>query len=685
MEGKILIVDDDPNVLQLLKDVLTEEGFVVKTAAGGEEAIHIFSTEHFDLVVTDIRMPEMDGLEVMRRIKEIREEVEVIILTGYATLETAVKALKENGAFDYLSKPLEDIGKLNLTVNRALKKLRLKRENRTLLNELQQAKAKLEQRVEERTAELIKANEQLQLEIAERSRVEEALREGEATYRTVLEANPDPVIVYDMEGRVIYFNPAFSTIFGWTLEERLATKMDDFTPEENRLEMENMMRKILAGESLSSIETQRYNKAGEVVPVSASGAIYRNPDGKAVGSVINLRDLREQKRLEGQLRQAQKMEAIGALAGGIAHDFNNLLQAILGYAGLLCRFKDHDESDYEMLHRILVTAKRGGELTNQLLTFSRRVASRRRPFDLNLGVREMIKLLERTIPKMIEIKVTLAEDLKIVNVDPGQMEQVFMNLSLNARDAMSGGGTLVIETSNVTLDEEFCRDHLGARVGEYVLISVSDTGHGMDHRILAHIFEPFFTTKEVGKGTGLGLAMVYGIVKNHDGYITCSSEPDKGTRFKIYLPVVELEPETVKAKKEVPVEGGSETVLLVDDEEFIRELGVQLLQEAGYRVLTAANGEIALDFYGKEYKRIDLVIMDLIMPGMGGKRCVEEILEINPQAKVLVATGYSLDRPTQEVMDAGAQGFITKPYDLEKMLKAVRQVLDRDDHDLHPG
>jgi len=518
-------------------------------------------------------------------------------------------------------------------------------------------------------------------DITERTQAIEALRASEEKYRTVLEANPDPVVVYDIDGKVVYFNPAFTTLFGWSLGERLGRKLDISVPEENWPETQMMIDRVLAGESFSGIESRRYSKDGKIIPVSISGAILRDVDGNPLGSVINLRDISTQKSLESQLQHAQKMEAIGTLAGGIAHDFNNLLQAIQGYTELLLMRKKEGEHGFRELQEVIRASKRGAELTQQLLTFSRKVESKRKPLDLNLEVGELRDLVERTIPRMIEVEFQLAENLKVINADSAQLKQVLMNLVVNAKDAMPEGGQLLIETRNITLDQEFCKRYAEVTPGEYVLLSISDTGHGMDKDTLEHIFDPFYTTKEVGKGTGLGLAIVYGIVKNHEGYIMCSSRPGAGTYFRIYFPATELETEAVgtmdspESKSIGP--GRNETVLLVDDEEFIRELGGDVLGQAGYTVLTANDGEQALEVYRQEQNRIDMVILDLIMPGMGGSKCLEELLRMNPHAQILIASGYSPDASTKGTLLSGAAGFINKPYDNKQLLGLVRKILDR--------
>ena len=387
----------------------------------------------------------------------------------------------------------------------------------------------------------------------------------------------------------------------------------------------------------------------------------------------------EKKDLETQLLRAQKMEAVGTLAGGIAHDFNNILQTIFSYSQILLMSMDETDPEYSKLKTIENSVRRASDLTKRLLIFSRRIESKLEPLDLNQEVVQITKMLERTIPKMIDIELRLAASLRTINGDIGQIEQIIMNLGVNARDAMPEGGKLIFETGNVTLDEAYCRSHLGSRQGDYVLLSVSDTGHGMDKRIVEHIFEPFYTTKEIGKGTGLGLAMVYGIVKSHHGYITCQSDPGRGTTFQIYFPVIEeiTEEEVQETQEErIDIRGGDETILLVEDEEDIRELGKEILSNTGYKVLTAKDGETALEIYESEREQVDMVILDLIMPGMGGRRCLERLLKVNPQAKVVIASGYSVDNNTKEMIEKWVKGFVGKPYDIYEILKVTRDVLD---------
>ena len=399
----------------------------------------------------------------------------------------------------------------------------------------------------------------------------------------------------------------------------------------------------------------------------------------AIADITDLKQAEKEKALlQAQLQQAQKMEAIGTLAGGIAHDFNNLLQAVLGYTEILLFDKMTSDPGYHELHAIRRAAERGGNLTRQLLTFSRKVESKLRPVDLNLEVQKIIKLLERTLPKMIVIELRLSPGLDVVYADTTQIEQILLNLAANAKYAMQDEGTLTIQTENIQLDPEFCRTRPEAKPGKYVLLTVSDNGRGIDTKIMDYIYDPFFTTKGLAEGTGLGLTMVYGVVKGHGGHIECVSEHDAGTDFKIYLPAANQAVVTETAVEENLPAGGTETILLVDDEALVRDIGRKSLTRFGYTLLTVEDGMHAVDLYRQEHHRIDLVLLDLIMPKMSGRRCLEALLEVNPRAKIVIASGYSETGPVKEALGAGAKGFISKPYDVKNLLKVVRQVLDAD-------
>jgi CheY-like chemotaxis protein len=371
------------------------------------------------------------------------------------------------------------------------------------------------------------------------------------------------------------------------------------------------------------------------------------------------------------------MEAVGTLAGGISHDFNNLIQAVHGYTQILLLDKTAEDPDFSSLKAIENASHRAADLVRQLMLFSRKAETKRRPVALNQEVEQAQRMLGRTIPKMIDIQLRLGSRLWPIQADPVQMEQILLNLGANAADAMPDGGRLVIETQNITLDEDYPDTHLGARPGRYVLLAISDTGHGMDKETVERIFEPFFTTKDLQQGTGLGLATVYGIVQSHGGHINCYSEIGHGTTFKIYLPAAEPpESEQAETPAPPPPQGGTETILLVDDEEPIRSFASQALERFGYTVRTASAGEEALEIYTQNPDQIDLVVLDIGMPGMGGHKCLQEILRVDPQAKVLVASGYSINGQMRKTLQSGAQGYVAKPYRLADLLSQVRDTLD---------
>ena len=513
-------------------------------------------------------------------------------------------------------------------------------------------------------------------DITARTEAEKALRASEERFRTLFEESRDAVYMTTREGALIAMNQAFLDLFGFTKDE--AENIDILRihshPADRKLFLDEMER---TG-SLKDHEVKLWKKDGTEIDCLLSGTLRLDKGGTILGYQGIIRDVTDRKKLEKQLLQAQKMEAIGTLAGGIAHDFNNLLTIVMGFSELMLSDKSEQDPDYEDLRKIHQASQHGADLVRRILTFSRHAESKPRPVKLNREIVEARKLLESTVPKMVQIKILLADDLKPVNADPGQIEQVLMNLAVNAWDAMPEGGILTIQTENVHLDQEYCSVHLGARPGDYAVLSISDTGQGMDKETLDRIFEPFFTTKEVGKGTGLGLAMVYGIVKQHDGHMTCYSELGVGTTFNVYLPVVEMDEERQEATDKEILGSGSETILLVDDEESVRILGERMLTGRGYTVLTAGNGIDALEVYKQRRGKISLVILDLVMPGMGGKQCLEELLRIDPRVKVLIASGQALNARLPGTIESGARAFVSKPFKIRELLKKVRAVLDAD-------
>ena len=414
-------------------------------------------------------------------------------------------------------------------------------------------------------------------------------------------------------------------------------------------------------------------KLGEI----RGAPIYEGGEPAAIIAVS--RDITRHRQLEEQLFQAQKMESIGTLAGGIAHDFNNILGGILGYASLMKTKTTRDHPFFNYIDTIERGAIRASELTAQLLAFARGGKYDAKPVNLNRIVDETLKIIEETFDKSIVIETRLFDDLPTVEADEGQMQQALMNLCINAADAMPYGGRLSLETSVETLVEDSTRMEMEIAPGPCVVISVSDTGSGMGKETVQRIFEPFYTTKEQGKGTGLGLSMVYGVVKNHGGHVHVYSEPGEGSTFRIYLPI-SGEPEVEESVIKEKLRGGSELILVVDDEEPIRSLAKEILEEFGYRVLLAEDGEKATEIYGNRSEEIALVILDMIMPNMGGRETFAELKKLDPKIKAVLSTGYSRDGKAQEILDEGMMGYIQKPYQVDALLSKVRSVLDSEMH-----
>ena len=513
-------------------------------------------------------------------------------------------------------------------------------------------------------------------DISERKQVEEALRRSEEKYRTVLEANPDPVVVYDMKGKVIYFNPAFTRVFGWTLAERLGKKMDVFVPEEALRETKMMIEKVLTGERFFNIETRRYNKNGETIPVSISGAIYKDKNGNPIGSVINLRDISLQKKLEAQLQQAQKMEAIGTMAGGIAHDFNNILSSVIGYTELTLDSEKKGTFQYKNLQEVLSAGNRARDLVKQILTFSRQVDHEQKPIQLKPQIKEALKMIRASIPSTIEIDQNLQSD-ELIMADPTQIHQILMNLCANAAHAMeNNGGRLTVSLMDADLDSEFISGHPNLKPGSYINLIISDTGHGISPDVMEKIFDPFFTTKEKGKGTGLGLSVVHGIVRSCGGEIFAYSEPGKGSTFKICLPVIKGRFK-LEESAEKPIPTGVERILFIDDEPVIMEMGKQILESLGYDVVARNSSIEALELFKEKKDNFDLVITDMTMPHITGEKLAEKLMQIRPDIPVILCTGFSSMIDERKALGMGIRAFITKPVLKREIAEAIREVLDK--------
>jgi two-component system, cell cycle sensor histidine kinase and response regulator CckA len=511
-------------------------------------------------------------------------------------------------------------------------------------------------------------------EIQERKQAESALREAEAELRALLNNLPDIAWLRDTENRFLIANRQFSDFFGASLSELRGLNDSDLWPPDlvakNRQDEEAILGR---GRTLRVEEPLTDTGGHEAWFETIKGPFFDN-QGRVIGVVGISRDITERKRTEKQMLQVQKMEAIGTLAGGIAHDFNNLLGGILGNVNLL-------QMDFESAHPIqsrLRTVEKialsGSNLSRQMLAFARGGKYEVRPTDLNRLVENTLEMFTRT-RRQIAVRRNFDPDIWQVSCDRAQIEQVLLNLWVNAADAMPAGGELYLETTNVMLAEKVRRPY-SVRPGPYVLISVRDTGHGMDRQIRSRVFEPFFTTKEMGKGTGLGLASAYGIVKNHDGLIDVSSRPGQGTVFKVYLPAKEglvaeeVFPEPLMTR-------GSGSILLVDDEPDIRKVARDMLEAMGYGVYTAGDGNAALELYRAKQNQIDMVILDIVMPGMNGAQVFDRLMAMDPEINVLLSSGYSRDGQASEILSRGGRGFIQKPFRMNEFSRRVSELMAR--------
>ena len=494
----------------------------------------------------------------------------------------------------------------------------------------------------------------------------------EHLYRSLIESSADAIVIYDLEGNAKYVSPRFTEVFGWS-EKDVLSKRIPFVPESEKAETSKIIESVVKGGiPCRNFETKRLTKDGDIIEVSISASCYNDYKGNAAGTLVIIRDVAEKKRLEAQLQQAQKMEAIGTLAGGIAHDFNNLLMGIQGNASLMLMQIEEDHPFYEKLKSIEDQVQSGSKLTGQLLGYARQGRYEIKPININDIVSETADTFGRT-KKEIAVHLKLEKNLRGIEADRTQIEQVLLNLCVNAWQAMPGGGDLFMETRNVSYKEMSGKVYK-VKERDYVLLSVRDTGVGMDQEIVDKIFDPFFTTKKMGHGTGLGLASVYGIIKGHGGYIDVETKKNEGTVFNIYFPA---SARTVTAEKDAldSADKGIGTILLVDDEETVATVALELLEALGYTVLLARDGGSAIKTYMEHKEEIDLVLLDMVLPGMDGGEIFNELKQIDENVRVLLSSGYSLNGQAQEILDRGCKGFIQKPYRVNTLTKAINEIL----------
>ncbi|HDQ04606.1 MAG TPA: hybrid sensor histidine kinase/response regulator [Deltaproteobacteria bacterium] len=510
------------------------------------------------------------------------------------------------------------------------------------------------------------------------ARAHKKVKESEERFRNLSSNAPDIIYQTDNKGIITYINPAWKSVLGHDLKDIINTNITGFIREENQDEFTEIFNQIIENKKTIRDKTFTFlNSKGLPRFVAFTGTPDIDDAGNVRGVIGTLKDISRLRSMEAQLLQASKMEALGVLTGGVAHDFNNIIQAIMGYNQILIAGKNHTDADMQYLNNTRELISRSRELVQQLLLYSRKTDLTFKPLDLNEEIENMKTLLSKSVPKMIKIKTIYAKDLAPIVADSTQIGQVLMNLVINSRDAMGDEGTITISTSNFVLAEDAIMYGVNVPAGNYARILSTDTGCGMDEEIISHIFEPFFTTKEAGSGTGLGLSVVYGIVKSVRGFIFCQSEPDMGTTFEILIPSsTHVAEDAQQVEKKTKIRRGREKLLIVDDESYILETVKETLGSYGYKVLTAETTEKALDIYSSQKEKIKLVLLDLNMPGRGGKKTLADLLKINNQAKVLMTSGFSSPDQVDDLINSGAAGFLSKPYNPEELLANVRNLLD---------
>ena len=647
MKKKILVVDNHPVMLRFMTNLLSvKEHHEVVTAEDGLSAIDILKGYTPEVIFVDLVMPNINGKKLCQIIRKTPKlsGVKIFVLSAIAA-ETNMNCT-ELGADAFIAKgPLNKMAKHVLTaMNHSCNETPDEIANKVIgLEDIFPR---------EITKELLSDNRHLQI---------------------ILESMSEGILEVTHDARIVYANPPAVSLIGEDQKNILALHFLDFFSGNDRRKIQIMLD---TAHSASQVVTSDCPFDMNKKLVELKILPLKKEKGK---TILMLNDVTEQKHREAQLQRAQKMEAIGTLAAGIAHDFNNLLMGIQGYTSLILLNIDPDCSYYDMLKSIEKQVKSGSRLTRQLLGYAREGKYEVRLINLNQLVNDTSETFGRT-KKNIIIHKDLAKGLYPIEADEEQIEQVMLNLFINAADAMSGGGDIFLQTRNTTDKEMKSGLNNKAKAGDYVMLTFTDTGTGMDKKTMERIFDPFFTTKEMGRGTGLGLASTYGIIKGHGGYIDVASEKGFNTTFKIYLPVKEKHSKEKfpKVLKDDEIPKMTETILLVDDEEVVRDVTLNMLKIMGYNVITAMNGKDAVEIYKKTRMDIDLVMLDMVMPSMGGSEAFDRLKKINPDIKVILLSGYSINSEAAEILKRGCNGFLQKPFTVKELSQKLLDILDKD-------
>jgi PAS domain S-box-containing protein len=756
---KILITDDEAQICDKLKSILEEEwnDYLISVAYSGAQALSLMEEEEFDILVTDIRMPEMSGIELMRQSGEIQKNLQTIVLTGHGDFDNAVEALRL-GAVNYLKKPIS-VEVLHFAILNAWKKKELNQKlleseaqfrnmfeqnsapmflidpetaaviaanraasefygyslseltamkitdinrlpEKTVFHEMQEAlsgrkkifvfshrlKNGETKTVEVRSTSLEINNRKLICsiihDIEDRIQAQSALAESEKRYRTLFDSAGDAIWVHHFGKGLLDVNRAACEYLGYSREELLSMKPEDIvSPDDAGFIKKRML--ALRQKGCAVFETAYITRNRETIPFEGFSRVI-DYDGKPAVLTI-ARDIRERKKSEEEqrklhtlLRQAQRMESIGALAGGIAHDFNNILYPIIGYTEIIMDDVPKDSQTWSNLEQILKAGYRARDLIQQILTFSRQQEQKKQPVKMESVIKEALKLIRASLPSNIKIYEHIATDCGYISADSGQMYQVVMNLCINAYHSMyENGGVLEVSLDKTELPAEEIGAYPGPVPGLWLKFSVKDTGCGMDSEIMERIFEPYFTTKEIGKGTGLGLSVVHGIVRSHKGHITVESESGKGTLFNIYFPSIRYDLKPRDRTEQTDPPRGTENIMLVDDEIHVVKINKMILERLGYHAAILTDSSEALEIFRRDPGYFDLVITDMTMPGMDGAKLAKEMMRIRPDIPIILCTGFS-EFITKEKSEAlGIREFIIKPVRSREFAETVRRALNQ--------
>ena len=661
-----LFVDDHESARSLMRRILTGAGYRALLAGDGVEALEVLQRERVDVIIADIMMPRMDGYrlcQAVRRDERFKELPFIVYTANYASPADEKLAL-DLGADAFLCKPAA-AETIRETLRRVTRQPRPVRPAPALAMlepaVLQEYSDRLVAKLEARNAELEQRNE--------------VLRESEARYRLLADYAEDFVTLHDTEGRRLYVSPSYYRVTGWTPEDLERTDWRTRVHPDDLAVIEQTRAANLAG-TTTTIEHRFRCQDGRWRWAEARCKPVCGPDGRVQQLLVWSRDVTQRRHLETLLRQSQKMEAIGLLAGGIAHDFNNILGAILGNAELARSLPAGNPAAWEYLDSILKASRRASDLVRQILAFSRQQTAKRQPMQLHAMVREALQLMRASLPAAVELQTNLTVTPTVL-ADPSELHQVTMNLCTNAWHALQGAtGRIAVELAETDVTGDFARQHPDLHPGRYVRLTVADNGCGMDPATMSRIFDPFFTTKPVGQGTGLGLSVVLGIVKSHDGGIVVTSQPGQGATFALYFPVFETELVEAPAEPQPIPRGQGQHILFVDDEEPLAQLGVTVLERLGYRVTALVSAPAALATFQAQPAAYDLVVTDLNMPGVSGADLAEKMLTLRPQLPVILTTGFNATMTPATARELGFRELLPKPYGMRTLGEAVHRVLN---------